>query len=249
MNEVCIENIPKKININFDSKEVQLASKTVDRIEEFWNILSMNSDFNAFRGDIFAIKEVKKSTSELSLDLLLTDYAHYLYSLNNEMDSSEACVIMFTSVIISTTDNFYVFGEMAEHTSSPNRLQCVGGNIDKSDVTRNSIDLLGNIKREIKEEVGLDISIETEIIPKYLKTGGENNFIAVIFEVNTILSSIDFKKMYNNFVKEIQLKNEKPEFREIVFLEKNRKEINDFFKNDSRNKVDYLEPLLKFDVN
>ena len=55
----------------------------------------------------------------------------------------------------------------------------------------------------------------------------------------------ELMNIYNDFTDELSRKGEKPEFQTVIFIENNRKAIDQFFENDTRRWEDYVEPLLK----
>lgn len=249
MDKVMLEHIPKIIEVNYNPAKRTFSPETSKKIEDYWNQLSSKGNF--FRGDVFTITKIEKTADQLSLDMQLTDYAHYLYNASNEMIDSEKCIVIYSSALFITSDQFYVFGEMASHTSTPGRLQCAGGGIEKRDIKGNTIDFLGNILREIKEETGLQIDQNSteNITLAYLKSGGDSGFYAMIYLVKTELTSKEFMKMFKDYQSQLQKHNQKPEFSELITLKKDLQTVKDFFSADKRERVDYLEPLLLIDLS
>src|SRR5262245_31872534 len=140
---------------------------------------------------------------------------------------------------------------MTNHTSTPKRLQCAGGGIENIDIKDNFVDLNNNIKRELFEEMGIEIddkSIILESFPKYLKTGGENNFISIIFKIKLSIKKKELQNIYKIYINYLLLKEILPEFNSLVFVRSNISSVKSFLRNDKRQRVDYLNSLLEVET-
>src|SRR3989339_1552946 len=148
-NRVIIEPIKRNIEVLFIEEKVKLSKKLEKDIDNHWQLL-VNSRKLFKRGDVFTVYKVIKSSRSIKFFLKLTDYAHYLYTIYNpKISQKDRCKVISTSALLETTDDYLIIGEMNMHTSSPKRLQCAGGGIDRSDFKNERADLEGNIKREL----------------------------------------------------------------------------------------------------
>lgn len=123
-----------------------------------------------------------------------------------------------------------------------NRAQRYKGNI---------VDLNNNIKRELFEEIGIDINdkyVIRESFPKYLKSGGTDNFISIIFKVNLSIDKKGLQNIYKNYRGDLLSKGVPTEFSSLVFIRSNSSSVKSFFKNDRRQRADYLKNLLEIET-
>ncbi|TCJ80385.1 UNVERIFIED_ORG: 8-oxo-dGTP pyrophosphatase MutT (NUDIX family) [Anoxybacillus amylolyticus] len=237
MSKVIIQNIKSKITAFYHGETIELNERDKREINEYWEKL-INDGRPLIRGPVFTILDISNSHNELNINLSLTDYAHYMYTINNPGRLTRECMVVFTSALVETVDGYLVIGEMGSHTSTPGRLQCPGGGIDKSDIKGRIVDFEGNIVSELAEELGIEQGIDYhKVIPKYIKTGGDNNFVAIIFYVNISLTKDELQRRF-----EILQSSKQSEFQSLQFIEK--KKCADFSKINKKPVVDYLYPLL-----
>ena len=247
MNDVIIQDIvDKKIEVIFVNEKISLPLNIQEQIDNYWLKL-LNDGKTLSRGDSYAISAIETGKSKLKIELKLTDYAHYMATLNNIIDKKYVYKVIYTAALVETLDNKIIIGEMAQNTSTPGRLQFPGGGIDKNDIEKNNINLNKNIIKEIKEELGIDINSKEHVRyfkQHFLKTGGSHDFYAIIFKVELNLDQNEFIKVYNNYIETLKLKSIIPEFNSLLFLNKDPEEIVNFLHNNNEPKVDYLHSLL-----
>jgi 8-oxo-dGTP pyrophosphatase MutT (NUDIX family) len=244
-----IEHIAKDIKVIYKGEKTPLSPENLLLINEYWGKLQ-DSGKKYFRGEVFAIKRITENSKQIAVQLTLTDYAHYVYSLHHPgKPVGFACKVAHALVLLETKDDFLVFGKMAGYTAHPGRYQCVGGGIDLSDLAGREIDFEKNIRRELAEEVGIqmdDKTIAGDIQKKYLKTKGSRGSFAIIYKMKLSVDRDDFSDFFKIFQDELRKKNENPEFEELIFVGKsNFDHISEKIKRQSD---DYLLPLIEFDL-
>ena len=83
MNDVIIQDIvDKKIEVIFVNEKISLPHNIQEQIDNYWLKL-LNDGKTLSRGDSFAISAIETGKSKLKIELKLTDYAHYMATLNN----------------------------------------------------------------------------------------------------------------------------------------------------------------------
>lgn len=87
-----------------------------------------------------------------------TNYVHYLYDERIGLEGNLGCYNLNGGILLETLDKKYILGEMDVTTSYPKGLQISGGNLDQNDIKEDgTVDLIGNIARELEEELHLDL--------------------------------------------------------------------------------------------
>jgi len=248
MKDVIIQGVrDKNIDIVFMNEKISIPTNIQNQIDDYWLRL-LKDGRNLRRGDVFTIFGIETGNKKLKIKVKLTDYAHYMATIENIIEKKYGCKVVHTSAFVETLDNKIIIGEMASNTSTPGYLQFPGGGLDKSDLEKNSINLNKNITKELKEELGINVSNKDHV--KYfnlhfLKTGGKHDFYGVIFKVELNLNQRQFSKLYNNYTETLKLKKLTPEFKSFVFLNNDRKEIVNFLHTNKKPIVDYLFSLLQ----
>lgn len=251
--EIVLTPITKPLSVIYTNEPYPLPEDTQKAVEMHWEMLqSSGKEFT--RGDVFTIQSITDTPEKTEIKVALTDYAHYLSTLIKLPEiEKHPCRVVHTSVLIKTSDNFYAFGEMAEHTSTPKQLQCAGGGITRSDIKEsNIISIEENAKNELLEETGLDCENpehKCRFHLAYMKSGGENNFLGAMFIADTDLTSSALKTIFKANNDAISKNGSKPEFAQLLFLKANKEEIESFIQEEKRSFVDYLASWLRTEIN
>lgn len=250
INEVSLYNFNDNVKVVYTNKKANLTCDYRQKVEEHWMSL-LKSGKAFFRGDIFTITEIKNYGDYIEIYVELTDYAHFLYSIHNNEKNNQDCRVIYTSALIETIDNKYVFGEMGSQTAAPKKYQLIGGGIDKGDLKENLLSLEHSIRKEITEETGIDTyDKETvkEINDLYLKCGGKSNFLSAIFKLHLNITESELKNKFDDFNKELELYGGFKELSSLTFIDANQYAVSDFIKNNNRETDENLIPTLKAQV-
>ncbi|WP_061996180.1 hypothetical protein [Clostridium sp. ATCC 25772] len=243
-----IRKIDGNVEIIYD-KEYIMPGYVTEKVEAHWEEL-LKSGRNFTRGTVFTINNIENIGKDLKVYIQSTDYAHYLYTIHNNIEEY-GCRVIYGSILVETIDSSFVIGEMACNTALPNRLQCCGGGFDDEDLIEGKIDIYNNIQRELYEELGINL-YDTDTIckvqPKYIQSGGEHNFIGLVFKVELKISEKEYIKLYKKYIKKLKMNNVVPEFKSLVFIKSDSSSVKDFFNEDKRPRADYLEELLMTEV-
>lgn len=65
---------------------------------------------------------------------------------------------LFGSAVMLSSDNAMLLIRMAAKTANPGRVYAPSGSLDESDISGITVDLEGNMRREVREETGIDLS-------------------------------------------------------------------------------------------
>lgn len=64
---------------------------------------------------------------------------------------------VFGFAVPVSSDGAIVAVKMGDHTANPGQVYCAAGSLDRSDIVDGKLDLAGNMRREVREETGLDL--------------------------------------------------------------------------------------------
>ena len=250
MNDVKIHDLTdKQVEIIFIGQKVSLPNAICRKIDHHWTELG-KSGKTLTRGDGFTITTVKEDENEIRMYLSSTDYAHYMATIDNILEKKYKCMVIYTAALVETVDNYIIIGEMASNTSTPGRLQFAGGGLDKGDLDEKyyKIDLYKNLKREIKEELGISIVNRDHVKStqvRFLVTGGAHDFYAIMFKIELNLNKNELTSLYNNHVEFLEKKGLTPEFQSLLFLKNDPNDIEAFVRDNPKPMVDYLKKLIQ----
>ena len=236
-----------KLEVRFSQKKFTLPMELQNRIDEYWETLIKNGN-KYTRGEVFTMSNIEENEGNIIINVDLSDYAHYLFTRRVGLPDKDACKNIHTSCLIETSDNVLVFGRMGEQTSIPGNIQCAGGGLNNEDIRGNVIDLEHNIRKELLEEVGIDVDNEKlvgDFSIKYLRYDSNIHSAAAIFILKLKITSHDFAVFYDKFEAQIRAKEELPEFKELVYLPKNKLAVNEFCEKEKKHLDHYMLPLLE----
>jgi hypothetical protein len=129
-----IPNIWKyQMEIEVSPERAALSPVERERVERRW-LIKRRENPMLFNGITYAMKRLTCSSQELRLEMVMSDYAHYLYTKDREGVNTPCCMVAIGTLML-TRGGYYVMGRMAGHTSFPGIVQCIGGGIDPQDAT------------------------------------------------------------------------------------------------------------------
>jgi hypothetical protein len=245
MKPISLTPLTKEVKIEYSHKPLHLSSERKTEIENYWLKVNQNARFH--RGEVFSVDTITEDEGFFKVSLKATDYAHYLHTVRNHITDEEGCKVIYGAGLVETKDSYFIFifGEMAEHTAYPGRLQCVGGGLSNEDKSGQSFDIKQSVLRELSEELGISSQGVEYCTPRFFKTGGPYDFMVVLFHNQLRLSYDQMSNQYHTYIKDLIDDGNKPEFKEIIHIKNDKQSIIDFWSVDNRPSVDYLKPLLE----
>ncbi|MDP5273589.1 NUDIX hydrolase [Chengkuizengella axinellae] len=244
MNKVVVKKIPTNVKITVSEKLMDLPQSLQESINLYWDSL-IKSGETFHRGDIFSIKKIKETENELLVTLHKTDFAHFLYTKHHKIPEKFNCPVIVANGLILTKDNYFILGKMNNQTANPARIQFIAGGIDNKDIHGDTVDILGSLFREAKEEIGIDLkdrNLVTKIEPRYIVHWGN---IALVYLIQLDIDSLEFRKRYEQFEIALNEKGIDPEFSSIILVSADSDSVSGFFESDNNPKLDFLSPVLK----
>lgn len=242
-------DLSKELVVQFSDKTVVLPGEIQEKIDSYWQSL-LDSGKSYRRGEVFTVTQVEEKADTIEILVEKSDYAHYLYCQNVDSLAEQGVRIIHTAVVVRTSDNKAIFGEMGLQTARAGIYQMCGGGLELKDLRSDVFDFTNNISDELSEELGIDVSDTLRVksfVQKYLKRGGPTDKMTVIYEVQLDESEAEFLESYSKFEQELKEKGEDPEFGRILALPlDNKKAIESFFVEHAEKCDEYMKPLFNF---
>lgn len=123
-------------------------------IDAYWDKVTAPND-RLWNGEFFLFSDVEILDGTLSARGHKTDFATFLYWRDNGQDRALAHVTGTTFPHFA--DGSLLTIKMAQHTANPGRIYFPAGSFDASDIVDGKFDPIINARRELKEEIGLEL--------------------------------------------------------------------------------------------
>jgi len=242
-----IIKINKPIILRFEDREIALPQELKENIKKFWN-KAIKENPNLYNGEDYAVETVTETAEKIEMLVVKSSYAHYLYNERVGIQEEKyRCCSPWGGILLITEDNYFVIGEMDRKTSTPYYLQVSGGGVDIRDIENGIINIDSNIRRELREEMNLnldDIDYKLEFIEYPNGTRNAYGFLAI----GKVNKTKDELNKYFEEYKEYLIKNNlEIEFNKLIFLKKEKalQELDEL----SNCKRPYLRDLIKEAIN
>ena len=210
------------------------------RVDAFWE--DLNRDGRFFNGDVLAATQLDIADSSASLELAMTDYAHYMYA-NQDMANEFDCTAVYGAILILTSDRYLLLGEMGSHTSSPGQIQCPGGGIELS--ADQQLDARSCCQRELEEEIGAPLwEDRLWFRPLCVKSGGDHSTVGLFYALQIKGDVAAALTMFESHQSGLRSAGEKPEFDRLHAVRFEEASLREFIETREAQMVDYLRPLL-----
>ena len=245
-----IIKVTKPVRLELLKDKFILPPEIQEKVDAYWTELTKKKPFYR-REEAFTVSSICDKDDITEIRLAPTDYAHYIYTRSVGLSEEFAFNNIHTSCVIETVDEVLVFGLTGENTANTGISQCVGGGLDHDDIRGNEIDLEHNIKKELQEEVGVDVNneeIASDFKFKYLNYAFNEKFssIAAIFYLKLKLNEKEFRVHYEEFERRLKENGQVPEFQKLICLPKKEAAIQEFLRNSKRESMDlYMGALLR----
>ncbi len=246
-NEIdCEKN--KKVVVQFSGEEISLPDDLQGKIMKYWET-QIESGRKYFNGELFMLDEIVKGDEVIKIIVQKTNFAHFLYNRKVDSELGKYNInTVFSSALVVTKDNKIIVGAMSEHTSRAGILQLPGGGLEDGDLDKNNIfDMKHSMQKELMEELGIDSDDDNRVgqIKFHCIKKGNNGNIAVVYLVQLKETSEEFLQKYNIFTQKLKENGEIPEFKNIIFIEQNKKDIEKFIKINEEKLADYMSAVLR----
>ena len=238
-----IKKLSKPIILKYENKEFYLPDDVKDNIKKYWNSL-ISKNPKLFNGENHCVLSVVENDDNIQMTVVRTNYSTYLYNDNVGMPDEKYNIIhIWSGILLETLDGYLVVGEMDETTSVPKCLQIPGGGTSDEDIKGDILDINLNLKRELKEELNLDLDkIDYEI--KYLECPTKGRSVYGFLAYGKLnMTKNELNNYFEGYKKYLEKNDLEIEFSKLVFLNKEAglSEL-DKLKNPKR---EYLRELIE----
>lgn len=243
--------LDKELEIIKGEKNVELPKDILGKIESFWQ-KQFEVNPHLFNGEVWSVTNFEELEDKFRLTVQKTNYAHYLYDERVGLEENFACYNLNGGILLETIDKKYILGEMNETTSYPKGLQIPGGNLDQNDIKKDgTVDLIGNIARELQEELNLDLFDKSIILfykMQYMELPeGRRHSYAPMLKGMLMMTEEEMEQYYKKYKEYLKESNQEVEFVKLHFIDKENVVTElDGLDNPKR---PYLRDLLSMDSN
>ena len=237
-----IKRIEKNFKLLYDDRVIDLPEDLKEKIKIFWK-QCVEENPTLYNGDDYVVEKYEENEDEIVMHVVKSTFSHYLYDERVGIeDEIYRSITPWSGILLLTNDNFWVCGQMNKTTSYPEGFQIPGGGFDKKEFIGTHIDLVQNLKRELKEEVNLnldDVDYEFKYIECPTKKRNVYGFLAI---GNINMSKNELLNHFEDYKKYLEDNNLEVEFDNLVFFRKgNAVNELDSYNNPKR---PYLRELL-----
>ena len=240
----------KQIKIVYKNDIVELPKDFQEKINKHFESIK-KSGVNVWNGEVYCISSYNVEEDKVEVICKKSNYAHYLYGERIGCEKEYECRNLSGGCLMETSDGYYIIGELDETTSYPNVLQLPGGNIDKSDIINDKIDIVKTIIRETKEELNINLNennivLYNELCYLYISEPNIQPGFQFFTKAKINMTVDEFKKHFENYNNYLKQNDLEIEFKQLHFLKK-EKAIEELNKFDNPKRY-YLIPLIQNDI-
>ncbi|MCI7492002.1 MAG: hypothetical protein MSA91_04325 [Lachnobacterium sp.] len=237
--ESNIISIDKEVCFLYSQKEIRYPLSFKEKVNKYWEYL-VRVGKKHFNGIMFSINEIRESSDELRFIFGKTYYKYMIYSKEHDFRNDYHTCTTASIALLETMDGYSILGKMSANSAFANQYKCLGGALSTEDINGEFIDINSMFSREIKEEIGLDISDKSVCISnkmKWLLIREKMAFVGVCSVIKLKMTKVQVQQHFNIF-KEIDTEKE---IDELIFVS-SFEEINQI---QSHQKADYVDELYK----
>ena len=168
-----------------------------------------------FSGVLLSVINNNSDSEHIRLDTILTKYNDYYVVKTKEFQQQfpyeNNSNVLSAGCISITSDNYIVLGKRRSDLAvDPGKITIPSGMADNFDITKNNkVDLFGCIKREIKEEIGVNSDEIKKLtgIALFQKPKNQGMFITFFGLIDLLFSKIVRRKNDGELIELIKIDN------------------------------------------
>ncbi|AUD63495.1 hypothetical protein BK010_07750 [Tenericutes bacterium MO-XQ] len=238
-----------KYEINLNDRYIKLPTEVNVQINLDWSTYITDNP-QSFNGDLYTIEDIKYINDKLVFEVYKTKYSHFIYTKNLNFKGENLCRSIASSVLITTSDDYLVFGKMSLNTTFKNIIKLIGGAFSNEDMKQNKENARNCALRELKEEVGLDYNSYKGQLSDYLIATRHNlSFINFIFLLKSKLTKSEITNLFETYKTRLINRGDYSELNSLVFVKNNKKDIINFLDNTENRLISYLKEVMLVHIN
>ena len=190
------DNQPVRVanfNISTDGKLPDQFAEAAELVWEGW-LRRRAANPHLFNGSVFLTSDIKLDDGCLSGRAARTDYANFLHWRGNaSFQTSVSLHHIFPVAAIESADGVLIAVRASSNTLNAGKVYFAGGNFDDGDVSGVRLDPHHNMRREVLEETGLNLSVMAE--GNGWVAVRSNWFVAVFKHYTSPMQAIEFSDL------------------------------------------------------
>ncbi|MGF9564007.1 NUDIX hydrolase [Neorhizobium sp. JUb45] len=147
--------------VRIDAVELHMAEGphpvfTANRqaIEENWQVEAAANPY-LFNGDMVLQRHLAFDDGVIRGVAHVIPYSTLLWW--RKQPHPDGALHLFGFAVLVSSDGAIIAIRMSERTANPGQVYCAAGSLDLSDIVDGKLDLVGNMRREVREETSLDL--------------------------------------------------------------------------------------------
>ena len=189
----------KNIKFNYKGKEI-IDEKLQEKIDNNWKELLNKSEL-FHESDILIVTNLKNKENDFEIEIKESKFSHYMYAkiteeINIQTLFSGAYILTSDGYVVCNVSKYYIDNKLEEV------INLVGGMSDLKDIVNGEYSCENNVKREFKEELGIDLNDNHwKIKLKYLKYPSEKENpiaypVGTIYEAKTTYTKDEVEHLF-----------------------------------------------------
>ncbi len=151
-----------EIDVRLDPAPHPFERRHLAEIEENWRHETKNNP-HVFDGKVALLSELSYRDNRLAGRCHIVRYATFMYWRRNRQ--AENAGHAFAHAVLVSSDGALVAIRMGSHTVNAGRVYFAAGSFELEDFRDGQVDVAYNMRREVKEEIGIDLADDTETEP------------------------------------------------------------------------------------
>lgn len=149
-------HVVRSLDLKVSSDPHPLDLSSAEDVAENWE-REVAANPSLFNGKIILQRQIRYRDGHVAAEGHVTSFSTFLW-WRRQPELAGACHLFGYPVIVSA-DGALIAVEMASHTANPGQVYFAAGSLDLTDLVDGRCDIDANMRREVREETGLDLDL------------------------------------------------------------------------------------------